>query len=149
MTVPRITRIGVAILLAPIVPSIMVGVFAPAAGIFYGLLFGLPTSIIFGIPTYLILQKLRLNRLSSYLAAGFAAAVISEFINLVIVGLTSIYPPGVSPIFSAISPLPSLFVEPSTYFIGLLGGIAGLTFWLIVRPDQQQRQSAVANFSKT
>lgn len=149
MKVRQVTRIGTAILLAPVVPSIMVGVFAPVAGIFYALLFGLPTSIVFGLPTYFILQKLRLNRLLSYVVAGFIAAIISELVYFLLVELTNDHPPDVSPALSAVRGLPSLFAEPSTFFIGLLGGIAGLTFWLIARPDQQQRRVVVANFSKS
>ncbi len=86
----------------------------------YAALLGIPMSLVIGTPAYLALRKLGLNGFIVYLFVGAAIG----FIGAMSVGALSGWGIG-------------LFLVPwLSVLISCGGGIGGLTFWLIRRPDR-------------
>ena len=86
----------------------------------YSVLLGIPISLVIGPPAYLGLKKLGVNGFVAYLVGGAAIGMLGA----ISVGMLTGWSVG-------------LFLFPGlSVLISCGGGIGGLTFWLIRRPDR-------------
>jgi hypothetical protein len=123
-------------LAAPIVPAMLVAMTGNwPVGIFVAI-FGYPAVLLLGIPTHIILQKVGLSWWPAYVTTGFLAGGLSELLYSFILVATDNRPPNTSAFsrgFSAV--IGSLDEVWPLFFVGCMGAIGALTFWLIARPD--------------
>ncbi len=127
------SRLGLAILLAPFAPTPLIIVallFSGKAGFSFGLfgimllagMFGVLAALVLGGPIYYLYRIVGWNSWWSYCLGGALAAVTATFVIL------HKGPVTVDAFFNDIWKFVALFAP--------YGGIAGLAFWAIVRPDR-------------
>lgn len=88
----------------------------------YAVVFGIPITIVIGTPAYLVLKKLGANGFAVYLVGGAIIAIIGAMSAAALTGWGM-----------------GLFVSGFILLIASSGGIGGLTFWLIRRPDRDAK----------
>jgi len=81
-------------------------------------LMGYPIAFVIGVPIYLLLKRLTLVRLITFLIAGSVLGLLS------VVGVLTIF-----------FPLQS-WAYPSFLLGSVMGSVATVSFWLIARPDR-------------
>lgn len=128
-------------LVAPLMPAFIIIVIATAMdGSLKNLstwpfkitmLFSYPVMAAFGLPSYLILRRLRVISIYPYMIIGFILAVI------IVLTIYAAIPIAYGSFIYHLRELAR--IGWISFFVGSLGAISGLSFWLIVRPDLYQK----------
>jgi hypothetical protein len=120
---------------APLIPVFIVFLFdRPAASVIA--LFGYLTALFLGVPTHFLLRKFERFSWLSYAIAGFVVGILGGAAAGVFLIMPNHMPPGTSIIELIFDAVIAPFQDPLPFaFLGCLGTVGALAFWLIARPD--------------
>jgi len=121
-------RTVIAFLAAPLVPALLTGWFGFMNGTYHPLaIFVLVCGCLYvlqaivGVPAYLLLGRVRQHRIWTYALLGFAGAALPFLV------------------YGSMRDLDRVAASQAAYvivFVGLLGAISAVIFWLLARPDK-------------
>jgi hypothetical protein len=121
-------RTIIAFLAAPLVPALLTGWFGFMNGTYHPLaIFVLVCGCLYvlqaivGVPAYLLLGRVRQHRIWTYALLGFAGAALPFLV------------------YGSMRDLDRVGAGQAAYvivFVGLLGAISAVIFWLLARPDK-------------
>jgi len=128
-------RLAFGFFVGPLVPGVLLGLFSfmnkgslSSLGfcISLAVVLGYPVAALLGGPLFLLMQRYRFVKMYYYLLAGSILGLISIFVanvdKLRFMSLTDIF---------------GYYFTPHHMFLGaIMGMIATMSFWLIVRPDR-------------
>jgi hypothetical protein len=135
-----LSRTIFAFIIAPLAPTIAVAIlFDWRDALFYLAVFGYPAVIFIGGPAHLVLRVLGWSGGFIYIAAGFVAGVVSEFLYGIGLALWDTTPLR-QPLLARLGDALRITVEAPelALVIGGCGALAGLTFWFVIAPGEKR-----------
>jgi hypothetical protein len=128
-------RTVIGFILAPLLPVIIVGGLDHSAGLVIAL-FGYAATLILGVPAHLILQKMMWVGWLNYIVAGVLIGIVGGILASIVLVASNHAPPDSKVISYVVDALTSPIREPLPFlFLGVLGAVGGVAFWLVARPD--------------